>query len=174
MTEAIDWWTMCTDTLGLSARRCAYGTKYPEQLLELGIGTDCTHPENCTWPAKLYWQGPSADRLRIGIYHIYLRDWLSVFPKENLLVIPFENYRKNPQVTLSNLVLPFVNLEPFSNKSKSYLEDIENMGYKGNKNEFTEDMLNVTRRLLTAFYKPHNEILARLLINDHYTKIWQH
>lgn len=34
--------------------------------------------------------------VRVGLYHIYLSDWLKVFPEEQLLVIRFEDYMVNP------------------------------------------------------------------------------
>lgn len=44
----------------------------------------------CSW-----WQV----RLRVGIYHVYLAEWLKVFPRDQILVIRLEDYAKNLKQT---------------------------------------------------------------------------
>lgn len=42
-------------------------------------------------------------RLHNGLYSIYLKDWLQVFPREQVLVVRMEDYQKNISKTLEDI-----------------------------------------------------------------------
>lgn len=165
--SAIQWWDMCTEELELPIRRCAYGIDYPTKLPKLGLEVNCLNKTDCK-PFKMYWNGPSADRLRIGLYHIFLRDWLKVFPKSNLLILKYEEYIKNPIMVLEKKVLPFLELEPFTAKIKYYLKVMNKIGLRGNKSYLQMQMRNDTRKLLESFYREPNNLLVELLDDEYY------
>jgi len=48
-------------------------------------------------------------RLRIGMYYPFLADWLRVFPKEQVLVIRYEDYVAKPSEIINN-VCKFLNV----------------------------------------------------------------
>lgn len=42
-------------------------------------------------------------RLYNGLYSIYIKDWLQVFPREQLLVLRMEDYQKDMSKTLEDI-----------------------------------------------------------------------
>ena len=159
--EAIKWWGKCTSLL--SERRCAYGLAYPEPIGTLNpLGPH--RGSDALFPRDLFWKYTSIDRLRIYIYHIYIRDWLSVFPAKNVLCIKFENFTRNPLKIMTQKLLPFLSLTQLENKTLNTIRDLEidNRGIK----HF--EMLRETRILLQDFFKPHLEKLGNLLKTNSY------
>ena len=48
-------------------------------------------------------------RLRIGMYHIFIEDWWRVYPKDQILILKFEDYKRNSKDSL-NRVFKFLEL----------------------------------------------------------------
>lgn len=116
-----------------SVRGCIY---------ESASRTECPHP------------------ITRGLYAIVLKDWLSVFPDNQIGVIYLEDYIKNKRQTLRK-TYQFLGLRQLSKaKEDEVVKDMQNIANKGKKRE---DMLPETRVLLENFYKPYNKQLRRIL-----------
>jgi hypothetical protein len=90
--------------------------------------------------------------LRRGIYVDQLALWHSVFPKEQLLILFFEDFKKDPAETTQK-VTDFLGLKPHNvNTDKVHLSG---GGY--------EPMKPETRERLTDFFRPHNLRLSDYL-----------
>jgi hypothetical protein len=54
-------------------------------------------------------------RLTVGIYHVFLSDWLKIFPKSNILVVKSEN-NKGPNRYLTQMeIFSFLDLSKYLN-----------------------------------------------------------
>ena len=96
-----------------------------------------------------------SDGIRIGMYALYLHDWLEVFPRKSFVFIKYEEYAMNKSHVINTQVLPFLKLRPLGSKEKRN-KRIRNRGkYRG-------DMLLETRKTLDEFYAPFNNRLAQL------------
>ena len=51
-------------------------------------------------------------RLRLGMYSVYIKDWLRVFPKSQLLILSLEDYAKHTRKIL-NEVYKFLDISKF-------------------------------------------------------------
>ncbi|XP_078698860.1 carbohydrate sulfotransferase 15-like isoform X2 [Branchiostoma floridae x Branchiostoma belcheri] len=104
-------------------------------------------------------------RLRLGLYEVYLRDWFSIFPRDQILVQRLEDRSKDLKVTIAE-VFKFLQLETVSNKAKNATIFGSQKG-KSRKPEYVSmgPMLPKTRQVLDRFYRPYNRRLAELLNN---------
>ena len=102
--------------------------------------------------------------LRAGLYHVFINDWLQVFPKRQVKIVRFEDYKADGALVI-NEVLGFlgvgrlpntIGLEAFEAPVRNQRDKL----YMG-----IGDMLPATRRLLEEFYAPSNRELVTLL-ND--------
>ena len=89
-----------------------------------------------------------------GIYINYLKDWMSIFPKEQILIIKSEEFIKNPS-RVFHRVLKFLNLSNW--KLKEFR--------KYNPSQY-QKMKKSTRKYLMEFFKPHNQRLYKYLGSD--------
>jgi hypothetical protein len=90
--------------------------------------------------------------LQRGFYVKHLKEWLKIFPKEQILVLIAEDFYKNTQESM-NMIYEFLNIASYQHKSFP----ISNEGvYKG------IALHEKTRALLEDFYKPYNEELQSL------------
>ncbi|XP_064084143.1 LOW QUALITY PROTEIN: carbohydrate sulfotransferase 15-like [Macrobrachium nipponense] len=114
-------------------------------------------------------------RLYNGMYNIFLRDWLNVFPEDQVLVIRMEDYHRDITATMASIYAHLglrglsedeenlVNMAPVQNKNRK----------KGNVGK----MLNKTAEVLKRFYEPYNKDLVALLGDakffweDYYAKL---
>ncbi|CAG2197783.1 CHST15 [Mytilus edulis] len=102
-------------------------------------------------------------RIHVGFYAVYLKEWLKLFPKEQILVLKTEDYAENIKGTLKQIFkflqlekLPEIDLDRIVQKEKAYKTTLKKK--QGPMHKQTKDLLN-------KFYKPYNEDLA-LLLND--------
>ncbi|XP_063864619.1 carbohydrate sulfotransferase 15-like [Scylla paramamosain] len=102
-------------------------------------------------------------RLYNGLYNIYIKDWLQVFPREQVLVLRMEDYHNNVTKTLASIYhhLGLRSATPDKNKRIN----IHKVYNKNMKKFLVGDMFGSTRKILQEFYKPYNKDLANLL-ND--------
>lgn len=108
-------------------------------------------------------------RLQVGLYIIFLLDWLTVFPKEQLLVLRLEDHASNVTYTM-HLVFSFLNLGPVSEKQEEVITRIPASNARRAADRSLGPMLNITRQILRDFHRPFNQKLAWLLKND--TFLW--
>ncbi|XP_067652437.1 carbohydrate sulfotransferase 15-like [Haliotis asinina] len=98
-------------------------------------------------------------QLQTGLYHVFIRDWMNVFPREQLLIARLEDIRDDPYTSYSE-IFDFLDLSPVS---RSQYKKMQNIYKNSGRTRFTA--WNETRRLLDNFYRPHNIQLAKLLQN---------
>ncbi|XP_062269632.1 carbohydrate sulfotransferase 15 [Platichthys flesus] len=104
-------------------------------------------------------------RLRIGLYILYLLDWLTVFSREQILVLRLEDHASNRKYTMHK-VFDFLNLGPLTKEIESEItrNPASNTRKPADKN--LGPMLPITKEILRDFYTPFNEELAKVLRND--------
>lgn len=88
-----------------------------------------------------------------GIYIDQVKRWLDLFPKEQLLIKRFEDFKENPQ-QITNDVLQFLGLEVDNFQIKNF-HNFNPGNYK--------PIDPVTRQKLASFYKPYNLSLEETL-----------
>ncbi|KAI8520556.1 Carbohydrate sulfotransferase 15 [Branchiostoma belcheri] len=103
-------------------------------------------------------------RLQLGLYEVYLRDWFSVFPPDQILVQRLEDHSKDPRATMTR-VFEFLQLGPVKGKSQKAIFSLKKGHARKSKDVRLGPMLPKTRQILDEFYRPHNRRLAALL-ND--------
>ncbi|XP_052086263.1 carbohydrate sulfotransferase 15-like isoform X1 [Mytilus californianus] len=93
-----------------------------------------------------------------GFYSTFLRDWLKVFDKDQIMLIRTEDYRRNIAGTLTK-VFKFLNLDVVG---PSVLEKMacREMEYKTN---YRTTMMNESRSLLETFYSDSQRDMESLL-----------
>lgn len=100
---------------------------------------------------KYYWYS----HVEAGMYIKYLKRWVEMFPKNQILIVKSEDLFENTSITY-NKVLQFLGL---SNHELS--------GYKKFKErQYTEKLDPDLKKKLLEFYKPHNEELYKFLEKD--------
>ncbi|XP_035685602.1 carbohydrate sulfotransferase 15-like [Branchiostoma floridae] len=110
-------------------------------------------------------------RLRRGLYEVFLRDWLSIFPRDQILVQRLEDHSKDPNTTMTR-VLNFLDLGPVRKRAdKDAIFGFHTKNSQKKHYDSSGQMLPETRRILNEFYRPYNERLAELLNNTHF--LWQ-
>ncbi|KAF0821171.1 putative deacetylase sulfotransferase [Cytobacillus firmus] len=92
-----------------------------------------------------------------GIYVDQLKTWMSIFSKEQFLIIKSEDFYLNPSAILKN-VITFLELP--SREFNEYKEfKIHNEGHYS-------EMDSIIREKLIAFFQPHNQRLFEFLKRD--------
>ncbi|XP_046554771.1 carbohydrate sulfotransferase 15-like [Haliotis rubra] len=99
-------------------------------------------------------------RTPIGLYHVFISDWMKVFPREQILLVRLEDTHDDPYSSFSN-IFEFLGL---SHVSRLELQNIMS-GSRMNQRKRAFTAKNETRRILDDFFKPHNIQLAKLLNN---------
>ena len=94
-------------------------------------------------------------RVELGIYYVFLQDWFSQFPREQILVLRLEDLSSKPN-QIMKMVFQFlgVSLKGWKMPTKT------NANRNPNK---IGPMKNETKILLTKFYAEFNERLVHLL-----------
>ena len=156
--NGINWWENCTAVLPES--KCAFGVNFKDYGLP-------NLPQGFFSWGELTGDGNNgAARLRMGIYSNYLERWFKVFGRENILVIQMEQYSKNIAHTLTQEVLPFLELDPFLERELAELNKHQKQLPKNvSKKKDQKKVYDRTRQMLENFYRPYNQRLATLL-ND--------
>lgn len=119
----------------------------------------CVYNRTVTNLAKL--------RLRVGMYAVYLRDWIRVFPKDQLLILRLEDYsRQLPDVMKK--VYNFLNLRQLTAKEEKKIFNAPVSNKRKYKDTLIGKMKNETRTLLNEFYEPYNKQLSELLKDERF------
>ncbi|WP_164667665.1 sulfotransferase domain-containing protein [Virgibacillus doumboii] len=87
-----------------------------------------------------------------GIYVSQLERWMTLFPKENFLILNSENFYENTESHMRKIE-EFIGV----NKWENYSFEVHNSGNPGNK------MNVVTEKKLESFFAPFNEELYKLI-----------
>lgn len=104
----------------------------------------------------------SATRLRVGLYVVYLRDWLKLFPRDQLLVLRLEDYSRDTAGSMKK-IFSFLNLQQLSDKEFSNVLKTPIANKRKKKDKRVGKMREETKTILKEFYDPYNRELASLL-----------
>ena len=94
--------------------------------------------------------------LHVGMYHVFMRDWVRTFGRRRVLVIRLEDYSQRRADTLRG-VFQFLDVGDFP----SVVGGSDHVVNEGS--IVAAPMRNDTRQLLRRFYKTHNRQLAQML-----------
>ncbi|XP_026771069.3 carbohydrate sulfotransferase 15 isoform X1 [Pangasianodon hypophthalmus] len=101
-------------------------------------------------------------RLHVGVYVVYVLDWLSVFSRDQLLVLRLEDHAADKRASM-NRVFRFLQLGPLSEQKEAEITERPASNTRRLADKNLGPMLPLTRRVLTAFYSPFNRKLATVL-----------
>ena len=156
VTRGIQWMENCTIHKKLPLRVCSYGSNFYHtyDLPNLQDG----------WLTKY----GIVYKMRIGMYHVFLEDWLKVFPKENFIFVQFDDYVKHPQRYVAQEVVPHLGLDPYTPTILANVQKLKKVGNMNMEKPPISNILPKTMNLLKKFYRPHNSELASLLHDTRY------
>ncbi|XP_051936833.1 carbohydrate sulfotransferase 15-like isoform X1 [Hippocampus zosterae] len=104
-------------------------------------------------------------RLTLGMYIVFLLDWLTVFRREQILVLRLEDYAANLQGTIEK-VFDFLNVGPLSTQAEVALTKRPLSNTRRAADRSLGPMLPSTRNLLWEFHQAFNHKLASVLDNQ--------
>eukprot|EP00069_Balaena_mysticetus_P009993 bmy_20441T0 len=104
-------------------------------------------------------------RLQVGLYAVYLLDWLTVFNKEQFLILRLEDHASNVKYTMHR-VFQFLSLGPLSEKQEALMTKSPASNTRRPEDRNLGPMWPVTQRLLRDFYGPFNARLAQVLADE--------
>ncbi|CAB1343701.1 unnamed protein product [Coregonus sp. 'balchen'] len=110
-------------------------------------------------------------RLNLGLYIVFLLDWLTVFHRDQILVLQLEGYAANLRLTIHK-VFDFLNVGPLSEQMEAALTKRPMSNTRRAADRSLGPMLPSTRDLLREFHQPFNHKLATILDNKafHWTE----
>ncbi|KAK9829104.1 hypothetical protein WJX72_003914 [[Myrmecia] bisecta] len=112
-----------------------------------------------------------AQQLIKGMYSVVLQDWRDVYASDQLMMINTAQYQSDEEQTLRDVV-DFLGLErPSARQLQQALAVESNRGHNKQSSvpgceAMRPPMLNHTRAMLEAFYRPFNQQLAIMLQDD--------
>ncbi|MEQ2222177.1 Carbohydrate sulfotransferase 15, partial [Ilyodon furcidens] len=101
-------------------------------------------------------------RLTLGMYYVFVLDWLTVFQREQILVLRLEDYAANLKKTIKK-VFDFLSVGPLSEQVEAALTKRPMSNTRRAKDRSLGPMFPATRTLLSQFYQPFNSKLASIL-----------
>ncbi|KAK1793527.1 hypothetical protein P4O66_011431 [Electrophorus voltai] len=101
-------------------------------------------------------------RLHVGLYVVYLLDWLSVFSREQILVLRLEDHAANRKHTMHR-VFDFLHLGPLTQQKEADITKSPASNARRPANRSLGPMLPITKEILQSFYEPFNQKLAAVL-----------
>ncbi|KAK2138510.1 hypothetical protein LSH36_2895g00001 [Paralvinella palmiformis] len=97
-----------------------------------------------------------------GLNHVYLEDWLSVFPRSQCFYIKSEEYFYSKKKTLLR-IFDFLGTS-HSSPPREILECVD--AFPPTHRSVEAEMTNDTRKMLEDFFRPHERALELLLEDD--------
>ncbi|XP_056433799.1 carbohydrate sulfotransferase 15-like isoform X1 [Gadus chalcogrammus] len=104
-------------------------------------------------------------RMPVGLYVVFLLDWLTIFHRDQLLVLRLEDHALNRKYTMKR-VFDFLHLGPLTEQQEAEITQSPASNTRKEANRNLGPMLASTRDLLQDFYKPFNQKLAQVLHNN--------
>ncbi|KAM5142284.1 carbohydrate sulfotransferase 15 [Mantella aurantiaca] len=101
-------------------------------------------------------------RLHVGLYAVYLWDWLSVFDLDQFLILRLEDHAANTTQTM-RLVYQFLGLELLNDEQEASISHKQASNSRRPEDCSLGPMLPHTRQLLMDYYRPYNQKLAQML-----------
>ncbi|XP_075997908.1 carbohydrate sulfotransferase 15-like [Genypterus blacodes] len=117
---------------------------------------------SCVYNTGLYNTMPV--RLNLGLYIIFLLDWLTVFPQEQILIVRLEDYSANLRATIKK-VFDFLAVGSLSEQMEAALTNRSMSNARRAADRRLGPMFPATRDLLREFHHPFNQKLATVLDN---------
>ncbi|XP_041803992.1 carbohydrate sulfotransferase 15-like [Chelmon rostratus] len=114
----------------------------------------------CAYNRNLFSSKPL--RLHVGLYVVFLLDWLTVFHRDQILVLRLEDYAADKRATLQK-AFDFLGLSPLSVELEEEVMKQRVENNRGMKDRELGPMLPATRDLLREFHQPFNRKLASVL-----------
>ncbi|XP_041804038.1 carbohydrate sulfotransferase 15-like [Chelmon rostratus] len=114
----------------------------------------------CAYNRSLFSSKPL--RLHVGLYVVFLLDWLTVFHRDQILVLRLEDYAADKRATLQK-AFDFLGLSPLSVELEEEVMKQRVANSRGVKDKKVGPMLPATRDLLREFHQPFNRKLASVL-----------
>lgn len=137
----------------------------------VGVYQNCTERHSvryCVYNRTIAYL--SRVRLRLGMYSVYIKDWLKVFPPDQILIISLEDYARHPRKTLSK-IYKFLDVRILDGESMRSIAKMKTANKRKKSDRNVGAMLNETRRLLNEFYEPYNQELADIFEDDKF--LWE-
>ncbi|XP_073775163.1 carbohydrate sulfotransferase 15 isoform X3 [Danio rerio] len=110
-------------------------------------------------------------RLQVGLYVVFVLDWLSVFSRDQLLVVRLEDHAADPARSMRS-VFRFLGLEPVSAQTELLISKRPVSNSRRAAASSLGPMSTHTRDLLTHFYTPFNKRLCAALQDQAF--MWDH
>ncbi|KAM3835103.1 carbohydrate sulfotransferase 15 [Vipera latastei] len=104
-------------------------------------------------------------RLQVGLYVVFLLDWLSIFNKDQILVLRLEDHASNVKLTM-HIVFQFLDLGALSEKQEALITKSPASNTRRPEDRNLGPMLPVTKEILCDFYQPFNKKLAEVLSDE--------
>ena len=176
------FWFSCSD-LGIKLtqqRMLGMPDEFHDKVLKkIKIFENCAKDspvDKCTEDVseKLY-ESCGRVRLEKGFYHLHIRKWLALFPREQFLFIIAEDLKAEKEI-VGERILEFLgpNLhsgatQRVASRGSSFCGNVQK--YYNYHSDPRLWMRNDTRQILTAFFKPYNRQLAILLQDNRF--LWE-
>ncbi|XP_051523864.1 carbohydrate sulfotransferase 15-like [Myxocyprinus asiaticus] len=104
-------------------------------------------------------------RLQVGLYVMYVLDWLSVFSREQLLVLRLEDHASNPSCSM-NRIFRFLQIGAVLKQRWREITKRPASNTRRMSDRNLGPMRPVTRELLEQFYAPFNQKLSEVLQDE--------
>uniref|UniRef100_A0ACB8F990 Carbohydrate sulfotransferase 15 n=1 Tax=Sphaerodactylus townsendi TaxID=933632 RepID=A0ACB8F990_9SAUR len=104
-------------------------------------------------------------RLQVGLYVVFLLDWLTVFNKNQMLVLRLEDHASNVKYTM-HMVFQFLDLGALSEKQEALITKSPASNTRRPEDRNLGPMLPLTKEILEDFYRPFNAKLAQVLCDE--------
>lgn len=101
-------------------------------------------------------------RLRVGMYNIFISDWLEIFPRKNILVVRSEDTGGQNREATYKRILEFLNIRPFTRLEEVSIFQRGPTNTRSASEKKLGDMLPETRTLIENFYEPFNKKLTKM------------
>ncbi|MBN3275973.1 CHSTF sulfotransferase, partial [Polyodon spathula] len=109
-------------------------------------------------------------RLQVGLYIVYILDWLTVFDRNQMLVLRLEDHATNRKYTMHK-VFDFLSLGPLTEQKEAEITKSPASNTRRQADKNLGPMLPATREILKDFYTPFNAKLAQEFKDDSF--LWE-
>ncbi|XP_060557337.1 carbohydrate sulfotransferase 15-like [Ruditapes philippinarum] len=110
-------------------------------------------------------------RLRVGMYSVFIKDWLQVFQPENILVVKAEDTFGPKKYRTYRRIFEFLNIRPFTKLEEVNIFHRGAVNTRSSREKRIGDMLPETRKLIEQFYEPFNKELVKMFPDIDYTNV---
>ena len=107
----------------------------------------------------------TGQRFRLSTYSVLVKELLKIFPKENLVIVQYEELVRDAVGMLESQILPMLKLAPFmeGERDKVLPNTVKNKG------RLVYNMLDRTKITLQNYFRKYNQELSELLEDTKWT-----